>query len=121
MPSEPLVFGYASQRERVEQRLDELGDLDRHVEGHTFRWVEIEQNSIRPLRFVGAGQPGVHVDAAHVHHPEQCKLVVHERVADRARPLPIAGARGKGRVGIQDGMWDGASFWKKWPPSIPSG
>jgi hypothetical protein len=27
----------------------------------------------------------------------------------------------KGRVGIQSGMWLGASFWKKWLPSQPSG
>ena len=25
------------------------------------------------------------------------------------------------KVGIQSGMWDGASFWKKRPASIPSG
>ena len=25
------------------------------------------------------------------------------------------------RVGIQSGMCFGASFWKKWPPAIPSG
>ena len=46
------------------------------------RRVEVEEDEVRPLRLVDPRVPGVHVDAAHVRHPEQRELVVHERDVD---------------------------------------
>ena len=59
------------ERERVEQLLEDQRDLDRLRPRHLGRRVEIEEDEVRPVGLVDARVPRVHVDAAHVHHPEQ--------------------------------------------------
>ena len=56
--------------------------------------------------------PGVQVDAAHVHRPQQRVQVVHQQVADVAPGCEVR---------THDGVCDGASFWKNRLPWMPSG
>ncbi len=66
----------------VERLLHERRDLDHLLEAGPLGRVEVEHHPVGPLGAVGARCPGVHVDAAHVHHPEEGELVVDEGVVD---------------------------------------
>ena len=68
--------------ERVEQLLRIERHLDRLRPGHLGRRVEIEEDEVGTVGPIDARIPRVHVDAAHVHHPEQRQLVVDDREVD---------------------------------------
>ena len=85
--------------ERIERLLDEQRDLHRLLETDVGRRIEIEEHEVGTVRLVDARVPRVHVDATHVHHPEQAQLVVHER---EVHPLLLArrlARRDEGAVG----------------------
>ena len=122
IPSAPLVFGKPSSPSASSACLTSSATCDRLREADVRRRVEVEEHEVGPVGLVDPRVPRVHVDAAHVHHPEQRELVVHERRVDPLR------CRGLSRVetaiatvGIQSGMCFGASFWKKNLPCQPSG
>ena len=69
----------ALELERVEHLLDEQRDLHGLAEAHVLGRIEVEENEVGAVGLVDARVPHVHVDAAHVHHPEQRELVVDER------------------------------------------
>ncbi|MDQ3894560.1 MAG: hypothetical protein M3292_07845 [Actinomycetota bacterium] len=60
----------AGEPDLLEELTDQVGDADGEREG-AFGRVEVEEHEIGPLRPVDARVPGVHVDAVHLHHPEQ--------------------------------------------------
>ena len=66
-----------AQLERVERFPDEVRDANRlHEAVPRLRRVEVEDDVVRPVRLVDARIPGVHVDAVHLHHPDdRCRLV----------------------------------------------
>ena len=70
--------------ERVERLLDEQRDLHRLGEADVGRGVEVEEDEVGPVGLVDARVPRVHVDAAHVDHPEQCVFVVDDGGVDPA-------------------------------------
>ena len=65
--------------ERVEGLLDEQRNLHRLGEADVGRRVEVEEDEVGPVGLVDARIPDVHVDARHVHHPEQRVLVADDR------------------------------------------
>ena len=76
--------------ERVEGLLDEERDLHDLADADVRGRIEVEEDEVGPVGPVDARVPRVHVDAAHVDHPEKRVLVVHERRVDPAllrRPL----------------------------------
>ena len=73
--------------------LDEQRDLHRLLEADVGRRIEVEEHEVGAVGLVDARVPRVHVDAAHVHHPEQRVLVVHDRRLD-----PLLASRGDSRV-----------------------
>ncbi len=82
---EALAAGGLRERlepERGEQLADEQRHLDRLPPRHLGRRVEVEEHEVGPVGPVDPRVPRVHVDAAHVRHPEQRELVVHEREVD---------------------------------------
>ena len=76
-------FRKRSQAQRVEELPQDERDLDRLRPRHLGRRIEVEEDEVRPVRAIDTRVPGVHVDAAHVHHPEQRELVVDDRKAHR--------------------------------------
>ena len=64
------------------------------LEAHVGR-IEVEENEVGTIGTVDTRIPRVHVDAAHVDHPEQRELVVDERIADHALALSIPRRRWK--------------------------
>ena len=94
IPSEPLVFGNDSSPSRSSVSLIRQRDLDRLGEADVGRRVEVEEHPVGPRRLVDPRVPGVHVDAAHVHHPEQRELVVHEREVDHPALRRLVARRG---------------------------
>ena len=93
MPSAPLVFTYERSSRLVERFTNEVGDANRLDEAvPRLRRVEVEDDVVRPVRLVDARVPGVHVDAVHLHHPDERRRLVHEREVDEPR-LAFAFAR----------------------------
>ncbi len=70
---------------------NEMSDLDGEPP-LALRWVEVEKHEIGPVRLIDPGIPGIHVDAVHLHHPQQRQLVVDEREVDEPG-LAVAGNR----------------------------
>ena len=112
----------ALEVERLELVADEMRDAHAERERvRLLRRVEVEEHEVRPLGLVDARVPRVHVDAVHLHHPEERLAAVHEREVDEpGRALPPRGHVRNWRVGIHDGIPFGACFWKKLPPARPS-
>src|SRR5919106_380100 len=79
----PARLRAPDEAEGVEDLLDEQCHAHHLAEADVRRRVEVEEHPIGPLGPVDPRVPRVHVDAAHVHHPEEPQLVVHERIADR--------------------------------------
>ena len=77
----------------VEQLLDEQRDLDHLREADVVGRVEVEHDPVGAVGLVDARGPGVHVDAAHVDHPQEREVVVDERVVDD----PLLAVAGRGR------------------------
>ena len=110
------------EAERVERRLHDQRRLHRLREADVVRRIEVEEHEVGPVRPVDARVPRVHVDAAHVHHPEERRLVVHERRLDPLRFRGDSRVETSARnVEIHSGMCDGTSFWKNALPYAPSG
>ena len=120
MPREPLVFGTDSSPTTSSASRTSAATSSTFSNARALGGIEVEHDPVGPLRAVGARRPGVHVDAAHVDHPEERELVVDERVVDH-RFSPSRVDAGNGAVAIQSGMCDGACFWKKLFPCQPSG
>ena len=110
----------ALELEQVERLLDEPRDLDHLLEPGALGGVEVEHHPVGTLGAIDPRRPRVQVDAAHVRHPQERELVVHDRVVDDA-PLAVRVEAGNGARSIQSGMCDGAFFWKKLLPCQPSG
>jgi hypothetical protein len=70
--------------ELVEELVDEVGNAHAQTE-LPVRRVEVEEHEVGSLGLVDPRVPGVHVDAVHLHHPEERELVVHEREVDEPR------------------------------------
>jgi hypothetical protein len=76
----PARLHVAGQLELVEQLAHEMRDLDRKGESAGLvRRIEIEDDVVRPRRVVDPRVPRVHVDAVHLHHPQERLAGVHER------------------------------------------
>ena len=65
--------------QRVEGLLEQQRDLDRLGKAGVSCGIEVEEHEIGAGRLVDARIPRVHVDAAHVDHPQQRRLVIDER------------------------------------------
>jgi hypothetical protein len=72
----------ALELQQVERVLHEACDLDDVLEGRSLRRVEIEHDPVGTVGLVDARRPRVQVDAAHVRHPHEREVVVHDRVVD---------------------------------------
>src|SRR5215208_269518 len=59
-------------------------DADREREA-AVGWVEVEEHEVRAVRLVDARVPSIHVDAVHLHHPEDRLRRVDEREVDEPR------------------------------------
>ncbi len=83
------------QLELLERRPHEVRDAYREREPVApVGRVEVEEGEVRALGPVDPGVPRVHVDAVHLHHPEQRQLVVDQRKVDEPRAaLPRPGAK----------------------------
>ncbi len=79
----------------VEELLDEQRDLDHLREADVVGGVQVEHHPVGALGLVDARIPRVHVDAAHVDHPQEREVVVDERVVDD----PLLAVAGRGREG----------------------
>src|SRR5580765_3367456 len=84
--------------ELVERLVQVVRDADAERERVVlFGWVEVEQDEIGTVGLVDARVPRVHVDAVHLHHPEQRLAAVDEREVDEARlALVLSLASGPG-------------------------
>ena len=72
MPSAPLVFTYEREVELLERGADQVRDPHRQREAvRRVGRVEVEEDEVGPVGLVDARVPGVHVDAVHLHHPEE--------------------------------------------------
>jgi hypothetical protein len=72
--------------ERLERLADQVRDLDREREAVVLVGrIEVEEHEVRPVGLVDPRVPRVHVDAVHLHHPEQRVGGVDEREVDHAR------------------------------------
>ena len=87
------------------------------VEGGALDGVEIEVQVVRAVGVVAARVPGVEVDAAEVHHPEQRER--HPGSTGKSITLPDACSIAQ--VSIHSGRGAGARFMKKNGPAAPSG
>jgi hypothetical protein len=81
------AVGAARLRERLEpERVERLLHDQRHLDGlgeaRAGSGIEVEQHEVRPIGPVDARVPRVHVDAAHVDHPEERVLLVDDRRLD---------------------------------------
>ena len=122
MPSSRTSSGSRSRPSASSASLTSSATSITSGEADVGRRVEVEEDEVRPLGPVDPRVPRVHVDAAHVHHPEQRELVVDERDAIvRCCAAPSRVDTRSGTVGIQSGMCDGASFWKNALPAIAVG
>ena len=119
MPSAPLVFTYAGSPSSSSRPRTRCATRDGEGEA-AVRRVEVEEDEVRPVGPVDARVPGVHVDAVHLHHPEQ-RLGALTSGKSTSRVSPSRGQVRNRRVGIQSGIPFGACFWKKLPPAIPRG
>ena len=77
------------------------------------RRVEVEEDEVGAVGLVDPRVPRVHVDAAHVHHPEERVLVVHDRRLD-----PLLARR---RVTRRDLRAEGAGSSRACASVRPSG
>ena len=67
--------------------LERLADEVRNANGlyepvARLRRVEVEEDEVRAVRLVHPRVPGVHVDAVHLHHPDERGGLVDEREVD---------------------------------------
>jgi hypothetical protein len=81
-PSRARRLREALKVEEIERLPDQPRNRDHVVESRPLRRVEVEHDPVGALGLVHPRRPHVHVDAAHVDHPEERELVVHERVLD---------------------------------------
>ena len=109
-----------SEVELLERRADEVRDADRRARSRPAPPAGRGRRRRSPAaRACRRASTSVHVDAVHLHHPEQRLARVDEREVDEPR-RPRARQVRNCRVGIQSGMPFGACFWKKQPPGSPS-
>ena len=93
MPSEPLVFTYDIETELVERLVHVVRDADAERERAVLLGrVEVEEHEVGPVGLVDPRVPRVHVDAVHLHHPQQRLARVDQREVDEPR-LALATAR----------------------------
>ena len=92
-PARAARLRKALEPREVEELLDEQRHLDHLREADVVGRVEVEHDPVGPVGLVDARRPGVHVDAAHVDHPEEREVVVDERVVDD----PLLAVAGRGR------------------------
>ena len=102
IPSEPLVFTYDSSPSASSAVVHVVRDANAERERTLLlRRIEIEEHEVRPVRLVDARVPRVHVDAVHLHHPEQRLARVDEREVDEPR-LALAAARPRAELARLD-------------------
>src|SRR4051794_23214615 len=80
-----------SEPERIERLLDDERHLNDLAKSDVRGRIEVEEDEVGTVGLVDSRVPRVHVDAAHVGHPDQGVLVVDQRRVDPAlprRPLP---------------------------------
>ena len=108
MPRDPDVFGKHSSSSRssvsLTSRATSIDVLERRALGR----VEVEHDPVGPVGLVDARRPRVQVDAAHVRHPQERELVVHERVVDDLLLALARRCRERALRSIHSGMCDGA-------------
>ena len=122
IPSAPLVFTYERSSSALERFADEVRDADRlHEAVPRLGRVEVEDDVVGPVGLVDARVPGVHVDAVHLHHPDERGGLVDEREVDEPRLALARGQVRNCRVGIQSGLPFGACLWKYAWPRMPYG
>ena len=91
------VYDVELEAPAAELLADQVSDADREREAAVGR-VEVEEHEVRAVRLVDARVPSVHVDAVHLHHPEQRLRRVDEREVDEPRlALARVGAEGARR------------------------
>ncbi len=79
----------AFEPNRVENLPHEQRHPDRVVEAGVVGRVEVEEHRIRTIRTIGAREPRVQIDTAHVGHPEKGQRVIDERVVDHPAALSV--------------------------------
>ena len=120
IPSAPLVFTYdassspsSAPRIRCATRTQSANAVG------LVRRVEVEEDEVGPVGLVDPRVPRVHVDAVHLHHPEERVARVDEREVDETRARPRAATSGTAASGSSAASPSAPASGRTLPPGEP--